>query len=113
MPLPRALQGRVVLHDPDDWAVLAEGVEAWGFRRIQARDELVDRAAVALAWFSEEYEPVLTLLREAGLHPASGRDGSRTDAEAYLQIARERYRVLRTHRWDDDVLQRLGLRPRS
>jgi hypothetical protein len=108
VPLPAALVGRVVLHDPDDWALLAEGVEAWGFRWVQARGELADRSAVALAWFTEEYEPVLAVLREAGLHPGDGA----LDAQVYLQLARERYHVLRTHRWDDDVLERLRLRSR-
>ncbi len=75
---------------------------------MQARGELADRAAVALAWFTEEYEPVLALLREAGLHPGNGV----LDAQVYLQLARERYHVLRTHRWDDDVLERLRLRSR-
>lgn len=105
VPLPPALRDRVVLRMPDHWALLAEGVEAWGFRRMQECSELMDRAAVALAWFTDEYEPVLSLLREAGLHPG---DGSR-DAEVYLRFAKDRYLVLRTHRWDDAVLSRLAL----
>lgn len=105
VPLPQALRDRVVLRVPNDWALLAEGVEAWGFRRMQERGELMDRAAVALAWFSDEYEPVLSLLREAGLHPG---DGAR-DAEVYLRFAKDRYLVLRTHRWDDSVLSQLAL----
>ncbi|HVM28152.1 MAG TPA: chromosome partitioning protein ParB [Mycobacteriales bacterium] len=106
VPLPAALRDRVRLHAPDDWAQLAEGVEAWGFRWMQEQGRHADRTAVALAWFTEEYEPVLSLLREAGLHPGDGA----LDAQVYLQLARERYHVLRTHRWDDDVLERLRLR---
>lgn len=110
VPLPQALRGRVVLDAPGDWALLAEGVEAWGFRRVQDSGELLDRAAVALAWFTDEYEPVLALLREAGLHPGDGA----LDAQVYLRFARERYHVLRTHRWDDSVIARLQLRdPRA
>jgi hypothetical protein len=105
VPLPPALRDRVVLEAPDDWALLAEGVEAWGFRRMQERGELLDRAQVALAWFRDEFEPVLSMLREAGLHPG---DGAR-DAEVYLRFAKDRYLVLRTHRWDDDVLEQLAL----
>lgn len=105
VPLPQALRERVVLTDPADWALLAEGVEAWGFRRMQASGELLDRAAVALAWFSEEYEPVLSLLREAGLHPGQGVH----DAQVYLRFAKDRYVVLRTHRWDDAVIEQLAL----
>jgi len=108
VPLPAALRDRVVLQEPDDWALLAEGVEAWGFRWMQEQGRLAGRAEIALAWFTEEYEPVLSLLREAGLHPGDGR----RDALVYLRLARERYHVLRTHRWDDDVLERLRLRAR-
>ena len=107
VPLPPVLVRRVVLDDPQDYARLAEGVEAWGMRWIQERGEFADRATVALAWFTEEYEPVLSLLREAGLHP---RESGVLDAQAYLRLARERYEVLRTHRWDDDVIERLTLR---
>ena len=106
VPLPPAVAGRVVLSEPDDYALLAEGVEAWGFRWMQEHGRLAGRAEVALAWFSEEYEPVLSLLREAGLHPGGGA----LDAQIYLTVARERYALLRTHRWDDDVIERLRLR---
>jgi hypothetical protein len=106
VPLPPAIRGRVVLDDPDDYAVLAEGVEAWGFRWMQEHGALCDRAAVALSWFTEEYEPVLSLLREAGLHPGDGA----LDAQVYLSVARERYLLLRTHRWDDEVIDRLRRR---
>jgi len=108
VPLPPAIAGRVVLSDPLDYAVLAEGVEAWGFRWMQERGELADRAQIALAWFTEEYEPVLSLLREAGLNPGE----RELDAQVYLRVARERYALLRTHRWDDDVIERLRLRSR-
>ena len=33
--------------------------------------------------------------------------GSCTDAEAYLTIARERYRLMRTHEWNDEVIEEL------
>jgi hypothetical protein len=33
--------------------------------------------------------------------------GSRTDAEAFLRVAAERHRLVRTHSWSDDVLQRV------
>ncbi len=106
VPLPPALVPRVLLDDPDDYALLAEGVEAWGMRWMQDRREFADRATIALAWFTEEYEPVLAALREAGLHPGDGGQ----DARVYLRLSRERYLVLRTHRWDDDVISRLRLR---
>jgi hypothetical protein len=47
------------------------------------------------------------VLREAGLIQGC------TDAEAYMRIAAERYRLLRTHDWSEDVLHRvLEGRPR-
>jgi hypothetical protein len=33
--------------------------------------------------------------------------GPRTEAEAYLRVAAERYRLMRTHEWNDDILARL------
>jgi hypothetical protein len=39
--------------------------------------------------------------------------GACTDAEAYMGIARERYRLMRTHEWNDAVIEELrrNLRP--
>jgi neutral trehalase len=33
--------------------------------------------------------------------------GSRTEAEAYQRVARERYRLIRTHEWNDEIVERL------
>ena len=41
------------------------------------------------------------MLREADLL------GKRTDAEAYLAVASERYRLIRTHDWNEEVIERL------
>ena len=41
------------------------------------------------------------MLREAELLGAS------SEAEAYLRVTRERYRLIRTHDWSDDVIRRL------
>jgi hypothetical protein len=37
--------------------------------------------------------------------------GDRTEAEAYIHFAGLRYRLLRTHRWDDEVVERLREEP--
>jgi hypothetical protein len=44
---------------------------------------------------------------------AAGLVGGCTDAEAYMGIARERYRLMRTHEWNDEVIEELRrkLRP--
>jgi hypothetical protein len=101
VPLPREARARIQLRDEWRYAGLAEGVEAWGFRAMQDRGELMTRAEVAEAWFREEYEPVVHMLGEAGLI------GRGTETEAYLRIAALRYLILRTHVWDDAVIETL------
>jgi hypothetical protein len=60
----------------------------------------MSRAEVAMAWFIEEYEPVIELLREADLIERRG-----TETEAYMRVATLRYLVLRTHEWDDAIVE--------
>jgi hypothetical protein len=102
VPLPAEARERVRVSDPWDFGVLAEAVEAWGFRAMQNRGTYMDRAEVARHWFEEEYEPVVELLK-AGNLIAEGE----TETDAYLRVANDRYRVLRTHEWSDDVLEQL------
>jgi hypothetical protein len=87
---------------PDAWDydVLAEAVEAWGFRAMQSRGDALDRKQTALQWLETEYRPVVAMLREAGL------TANCTGADAYLSVADERRRLRRTHDWNDQVLQR-------
>jgi hypothetical protein len=101
VPLPKEARARIEL--PDEWryAGLAEGVEAWGFRAMQDRREFLTRPQVAEAWFDDEYLPVVEMLREADLL------GKGTETEAYVRIATLRYLILRTHEWDDEVIERL------
>jgi hypothetical protein len=101
VPLPPPAMARIQLSDEWRYAGLAEGVEAWGFRAMQMRGEYMTREQVAEAWFREEFEPVVAMLREADLV------GSGTEAEAYMRIATLRYLLLRTHEWDDAVIERL------
>lgn len=56
---------------------------------------------MARAWFEDEFLPVVESLREAGLA------GDGTDVDAYLRLANERYLLLRTHEWDESVIDRL------
>jgi hypothetical protein len=101
VPLPEEVRAEIQLSDPWDYAVLAESVEAWGFRAMQDRGELLDRQRTALLWLETEYRRVVAMLHEADLVRGC------TETEAYLRVARERYRLLRTHRWDDEVIKRL------
>jgi hypothetical protein len=97
---PEAMTG-IELTDPWDYAVLAEGIEAWAFRLCQEHHELLDRATVAQLWFEQEYVPVVETLREAGLIE------DQTETEAYLRLSADRYRLLRTHVWTEEVIDRL------
>jgi hypothetical protein len=102
VPLPTAeARRRIVLSDPWDYAALAEGVEAWGFRAMQDRHAFMDRVEVAAAWYEHEYVPVVEMLREAGLL------GEGTETDGYFRLTCERYRLLRTHHWSEEALERL------
>ena len=101
VPLPRELRERIQLSRGSWYAGLAEGVEAWGFRLMQARREFMSREEVARAWFDEEFAPVVEMLREAEL------GAGMTDAELYARVVSLRYLILRTHRWDEEILERL------
>ena len=101
VPLPAGLRDRIQLSDEWRYAQLAGLVEAWGLRASYAREHLMTRPEIAEAWFHEEYEPVLAVLREANI----GGDG--TETERYLRIATLRYLLLTTHEWTDAVIERL------
>ncbi len=101
VPLPGPMRERVKLSNGFDYAGLAEGVEAWGLRLMQARREFMTRDEVAETWFREEYEPVTAMMREAGLC------GRGTETEAYIRVVSLRYLLLRTHAWNDEVIEQL------
>jgi hypothetical protein len=99
--LPAAAYAKITFSDPWGYAELGEAVEAWGFRLMQHEHKFYDRAEVSRRWFNEEFKPVVRILHAADLV------GLGTDAEAYLTIARERYRLIRTHEWNDEVIEEL------
>jgi hypothetical protein len=101
VPLPGPLRDRIRFQRGFEYGELAETVEAWGFRAMQARREFMTREQVAEAWFREEYEPAVELLRRADLL------GGGTETEAYMRVSALRYLLLRTHEWDDEILERL------
>jgi hypothetical protein len=101
VPLPDNARSEISLSDPWDYAKLAEAVEAWGFRTSQDRGEPINRRETAYLWLENEYRPVVEMLHEADLI------GARTETEAYLRVSSERYRLLRTHRWDEEVIQQV------
>src|SRR5438105_13941681 len=67
VPLPQEARAEIQLSDPWDYAVLAEGVEAWGFRATQKSGEALDREQAARLWLETEYRPVVSMLHEADM----------------------------------------------
>ncbi|HSJ16648.1 MAG TPA: hypothetical protein VK920_00970 [Solirubrobacterales bacterium] len=102
VPLPPRARSRIELSDPWDYGHLAEAVEAWGFRAMQACGQFMTREQVAEAWFRDDYEPIVAAVREAGMM----RPGE-TEAEAYTRVVAERYFLMRSHSWDEEVLEHL------
>lgn len=98
VPLVDEARKAISLDDPWDYAELAEAVEAWGFRLMQDEGRFLDRAGVARRWHDDEFVPVVRMLRQAGMIE------TQTEAQAYMWVACERYRLMRTHRWDDEVI---------
>jgi hypothetical protein len=101
VPLPAADLAKITVTDPWSYAELGEAVEAWGFRYMQDKGRFLDRAEVARQWYAQEYVPVVRMMRAADLI------GSRTEAEAYMRVAAERYRLIMTHDWNDEIIDRL------
>jgi hypothetical protein len=101
VPLPHSARERIKFSEKWRYAALAEGVEAWGFRAMQAAGQFMSRAEIARAWFEDEYLPVVDLLDDEGLI------GRGTEAEAYVRVVSLRYMLLRTHAWDEEVFARL------
>jgi len=101
VPLHAQAYSKIVFANPACYAELGQNVEAWGYRCMQAERAFIDREQVARRWWAEEYVPVVRMLKAAELI------GDRTDAEAYLRVARERYRLMRTLEWSDEVIAAL------
>ncbi len=101
VPLPAQAYSKIIFANPACYAELGQNVEAWGYRCMQAERAFIDREQAARRWWAEEYVPVVRMLQAAELV------GDRTDAEAYLRVARERDRLIRTPEWDDEVIAAL------
>jgi hypothetical protein len=101
-PLPARARERIALTDPWRYALLAEMVEAWGFRTMQDRAELIDRRTAARLWFDEDYVPVVDMIADAGMI-----ETGETETDAYMRIVGQRYHLMRTHDWSEEILSRL------
>lgn len=102
VPLDPPASAGIVVTDPEGYAELGEAVEAWGFRLMQDEGRFTNRGGIARRWYAEEYLPVVRMLHQADMV------GSDTEADTYLWVACERYRLIRTHDWDAATIARIA-----
>ena len=107
VPLEKGLRERVTVSEPYAYGMLAEMVEAWATRQMQAQEHLMTKQEMARRWMDEEFAPVLELIDDAGL-----RAEDETEADAYMRVAGERYRLIREHLWDREILQQISSKVR-
>ncbi len=103
VPLTGASRNAINCTDPHDYPRLAEMIEAWACRLMHEEGAYFDKATMAQRWYDEEYLPVLEMIDEAGVR---GRDES--GADAYIRVAGERYRLIREHDWNREVLKTIA-----
>lgn len=104
VPLIGEARDSIRMSNAWDYSELAESVEAWGFRLIQELGEFLPRGEVAGRWYRDEFTPVVSMARDAGIMASS------TDAEIYLFVACERYRLVRRHVWSPEIIDEVSER---
>jgi hypothetical protein len=102
VPLPPAARKRIQLSDEWRYAQLANLIESWGYRASLQRERPLPRAEMALTWFHEEYEPMVEVLREAGL------GGGGTETERYMRVVMLRFLLVQRWDWSEDLAERLS-----
>ncbi|MFD1859128.1 chromosome partitioning protein ParB [Aeromicrobium camelliae] len=100
VPFTGEARAAVAVDEPTDYGVIAETVEAWATRTMHAEGTYMDQKTMAERWYAEEFVPVLEMIEEAGVRGPDERP-----AEAYLRVACERYRLIREHEWNTEVLE--------
>ena len=99
VPFTGEARAAVAVDDPFDYGVIAETVEAWAARTMHAEGTYLDKATMASRWYAEEFRPVVDMIEDAGVRGEDERP-----AEAYLRVAGERYRLIREHEWNTEVM---------
>ncbi len=99
VPFTGEARAAVAVDDPADYGEIAEAVEAWAARAMHAEGAYMDPETMAARWYAEEFKPVVEMIEEAGVRGEDERP-----AEAYLRVACERYRLIREHEWNAEVL---------
>jgi hypothetical protein len=62
----------------------------------------MDRETAARTWYEHEFLPVVEMIDQAQLR----RPGA-TDADAFLEVGCDRYRLMFTHDWSEEILAHL------
>ena len=99
VPFTGEARAAVAVDKPFDYGVIAETVEAWAARMMHAEGAYMDKATMAARWYAEEFQPVVEMIEDAGVR---GKD--ERPAEAYLRVACERYRLIREHEWNAEIM---------
>ena len=103
VPLTGERRAEINCTDPTDYHRLAEMIEAWACRLMHREGAYFDKETMARRWFDEEYTPVVGLIDDAGV-----RGDAETGADAYIRVAGERYRLIREHDWNRDVMEQIA-----
>jgi hypothetical protein len=103
VPLTGERRAEINCTDPTDYHRLAEMIEAWACRLMHRERAYFDKETMARRWFDEEYTPVVELIDDAGV-----RGDAETGADAYMRVAGERYRLIREHDWNRDVMEQIA-----
>ncbi len=99
VPFTGEARAAVAVDDPFDYGVIAETVEAWAARTMHAEGAYMDKPTMAARWYAEEFGPVVDMIEDAGVRGEDERP-----AAAYLRVAGERYRLIREHEWNAEVM---------
>ena len=100
VPFTGEARAAVAVDDPFDYGVIAETVEAWAARTMHAEGAYFDKSTMAARWYAEEFRPVVDMIEDAGVRGEDERP-----AEAYLRVAGERYRLIREHEWNTEIME--------
>ncbi len=99
VPFTGEARAAVAVDRPPAYGEIAEAVEAWAARRMHAEGAYMDPTTMAERWYAEEFKPVVDMIEDAGVRGPAERP-----AEAYLRVACERYRLIREHEWNAEVM---------
>jgi hypothetical protein len=100
VPFTGEARAAVAVDHGPAYGEIAEAVEAWATRTMHAEGAYMDRETMAARWYAEEFRPVVQMIDEAGV-----RGDDERPAEAYVRVACERYRLIREHEWNAEVLE--------